>query len=284
MTKIDRTFCSTSWEELFPTAWASTISDHCPLMLQGDTSAHRFKGFKFEAYWLKLPGFQEVVKEAWEKPIQAMDSIRRLHIKLSRSAKALKKWEKSNVGNIKLQLSIIKEVIWQLDRAQERRDLSQLEVNFRTRIKEIYLGLLALEKVRARQRLKLSNINHGDANTKLFYLHANGRKRKKHIQLLHTAQGLAFSHEDKEKEISRHFKELLGTKYSRDITLKWEELEYPHFNLDGLDDEITKEEVKRTIANMPKENAPSLDGCIGAFYVRCWDIVTTTNRHYGNGA
>jgi hypothetical protein len=81
------------------------------------------------------------------------------------------------------------------------------------------LGLLALEKVRARQRSRISNIKHGDANTKLFYLWTNGRKRKKHIHLLHTAQGLAFSHEDKEKEILRYFKEFLGTKHSREITL-----------------------------------------------------------------
>jgi hypothetical protein len=189
-------------------------------------------------------------------------------MKLARMAKALKKWEKSNVGNIKMQLTIIKEVIWQLDRAQERRGLSQLEINFRGRLKEIYLGLLALEKTRARQRSRLSNIKHGDANTKLFYLRDNGRKRNKHIQLLHTAQGLAFSHEDKEKEISRHFNELLGTKHSRDITLNWDELGYPHLNLDGLEDGISGEEVKRAIADMPKENAPGPDGFIGAFYVR----------------
>jgi hypothetical protein len=77
MTRIDRVLCPTSWEELFPTvhlhAWASTILDHCPLILQGDTLARIFKGFRFEAYWLKLPGFQEVVKEAWEKPIQATE-------------------------------------------------------------------------------------------------------------------------------------------------------------------------------------------------------------------
>jgi hypothetical protein len=135
------------------------------------------------------------------------------------------------------------------------------------------LGLLALEKVRARQRSRISNIKHGDANTKLFYLWTNGRKRKKHIHLLHTAQGLAFSHEDKEKEILRYFKELLGTKHSREITLNWDELAYPHFNLDNLENEILSDEVKRAIADMPKENAPGPDRFIGAFYARCWDIV-----------
>jgi endonuclease/exonuclease/phosphatase family metal-dependent hydrolase len=37
MTRIDRCFCSTSWEKLFTTAhlqaWASTVSDHYPLIL-----------------------------------------------------------------------------------------------------------------------------------------------------------------------------------------------------------------------------------------------------------
>jgi hypothetical protein len=73
-----------------------------------------------------------------------------------------------------MQLVIIKELIWQLNQAQERRKLSQSEVAFRDRLKEIYLGLLALERVRARQRSRMTTIKYGDANTNLF-----GRKRKK---------------------------------------------------------------------------------------------------------
>jgi hypothetical protein len=92
--RIDRMFYSTTWEEMFPIAhlqaWASTISDHCPLILQGETEKLKFRGFRFEAYWLGLPGFKDVVKQAWDKPLQATDAIRRLHIKLARTAKALK--------------------------------------------------------------------------------------------------------------------------------------------------------------------------------------------------
>jgi exonuclease III len=47
MTRIDKIFCSISWEEIFPTAhlhaWASTLFDHCPLILQGDTSQGRLR-------------------------------------------------------------------------------------------------------------------------------------------------------------------------------------------------------------------------------------------------
>jgi hypothetical protein len=125
------------------------LSDHCPLILQGDTSVRKFKGFQFESYWLKLPSFQDVVKQAWDKPLVVADPIKRLHIKLARTAKTLKQWEKNNIGNIKMQLAIIRKVIWQLDQAQERRNLSQTEVAFMDMLKEIYLGLLALERVRA---------------------------------------------------------------------------------------------------------------------------------------
>jgi hypothetical protein len=70
--------------------------------------------------------------------------------------KALKNWEKNNIGNIKKQLAIIKEVVWQLDKAQERRPLSTIEIDFRNRIKEVYLGLLALEKNQGSSKVETS--------------------------------------------------------------------------------------------------------------------------------
>jgi hypothetical protein len=70
--------------------------------------------------------------------------------------KALKNWGKNNIGNIKKQLAIIKEVVWQLDKAQERRPLSTIEIDFRNRIKEVYLGLLALEKNQGSSKVETS--------------------------------------------------------------------------------------------------------------------------------
>jgi hypothetical protein len=233
----------------------------------------KFRGFLFEAYWLKMSGFQEVVQQAWSRPIQATDSIRRLHIKLARTVRALKNWEKNNIKNIKRQLALIKEVVWQLDQVQERRALTHSELGFWDRLKGIYLGLLAIEKVRARQRSWLTNIKHEDANSKLFYLRANGRKRKKHIQIFQTLHGLALSQEDKEKEVARHFESLLGTKHYWGIALNWSELGYPRFNLAELEVNIIAEDVKKAIADMPKENAPGPDGLICAFCTKYWDIV-----------
>jgi hypothetical protein len=48
MTRIDRAFFTTAWEEIFPSehlqAWPATVSDHCPL-LQRETESLKFKVF-----------------------------------------------------------------------------------------------------------------------------------------------------------------------------------------------------------------------------------------------
>jgi hypothetical protein len=177
------------------------------------------------------------------------------------------------IGNIKNKLSIAKETIWLLDQAQERRSLSNHEVEFRKRIKDIYLGLLEIEKIKAQRRARLTNVKFGDVISKLFFLRANGRKRNKHIQVLQIEQGLVFKHEDKEKEIEKHFDQVLGTKRARQASLNWEALNYPMFNLADLEADIMGDEVKAAIANILRENAPGPNGFIGAFYHKCWNIL-----------
>lgn len=94
MTKIDHMFASTDWLEIFPRthlqALASLGSDHCPLFLQGDMALQFYKGFIFESYWMNMPGFLEMVQEAWNTTVDTQDDILRLHVKLLRTAKALK--------------------------------------------------------------------------------------------------------------------------------------------------------------------------------------------------
>jgi hypothetical protein len=45
------------------------------------------------------------------------------------------------------------------------------------------------------------------------------------------------------------------------------------FNLSDLEVDITREEANRAISEMTKENAPRLDGFVGAFYSSCWAAV-----------
>ena len=115
MTKIDHIFASAEWLDIFPRtdlhALASLGSDHCPLLLQGDVVFDFYKGFRFEAFWTSCPGFSETVQEAWSKPVNTQDAILRVHVKLLRTAKALKKWRRRQFSGWRISWEILNIVL-----------------------------------------------------------------------------------------------------------------------------------------------------------------------------
>jgi hypothetical protein len=174
MTRIDRLFCSEGWDLSFPSAilqpLPSSLSDHAPLLLVGAAAIPRCRPFRFEAFWPRMEGFHEVVQEAWDMVVRSMDPLRRLHVKLERTAKALKCWHRAKFGDLKLQLAIAREVIGRLDVAQEARQLTMAERALRTSLRSKILGIASINKIRMRQKARLSSIRLGDANTLLFHI------------------------------------------------------------------------------------------------------------------
>jgi hypothetical protein len=69
---------------------------------------------------------------------------------MARLAKRLKKWRKEKIGNTRLQLAIAKEILLQLEMAQESRPLSIPELQLRKRLKARSTGLAVIEKSRIR--------------------------------------------------------------------------------------------------------------------------------------
>lgn len=112
------------------------------------------------------------------------DRIRRLHIKLSRTARALKKWSREQMGTLKKQSSIANEIILRLDQAQDQGQLTVEEFSLRRLAKHRVVGLATVRRTQLRQRSRLVGIRLGDANTRLFHLRANGRRRKNFIPAL----------------------------------------------------------------------------------------------------
>jgi hypothetical protein len=93
--------------------------------------ALHYRGFRFKAFWTKIDGFNEVVQQAWTSSVNSLDAILWLHVKMARTAKALKIWSRKTVGNFKVQLAIIQTVLTFLEKAQESRQLSGDELEFR---------------------------------------------------------------------------------------------------------------------------------------------------------
>lgn len=128
LVRLDRMLISVDWDEKFPHAHlrglGTDASDHCALLLQtnlGQTSKARFH---FEAFWPKFDDYEEVIQQAWQRPHTPTEPLARLDSMLCALVRELQRWSSSRIGEIKGQLLIARELIRQLDAAQERRQLS----------------------------------------------------------------------------------------------------------------------------------------------------------------
>lgn len=288
-TRIDRAFCSVDWDIMLPAsslqALSSTVSDHSPLLLVGAIAVNTYKGFRFESFWPKITGYSEVVQAAWDEPVHIFNPFLRLHIKLSRTAKAIKHWSKKTLGNNKLLLRAARQPIGIFDVVQEHRQLSTAEILLRRDLKARFLGLTAVEKLRAKQQSRLTNIRAAEASSKLFYLQANGRRRKNFIRQLHSPEGIMHTHEEKANCVLQHFSNRLGTQQHREVTLDWNQLNVASHDLQHLEEEFSEEELMAVVQDIAPDKAPGPNGFIGVFYKASWavvkgDILAAANYFY----
>jgi hypothetical protein len=139
-----------------------SVSDHCPMILSCSPTSRRYKGFRFESYWLQMPEFKEIVAQSWVRPVSASNKVRALHIKLSRLAKALKKWHRQRMAESRREEKQAQELVLRLDQTQDQLQLTETEFLACKEVKGKILALAAIRKIRIRQRSRLTWICAGD--------------------------------------------------------------------------------------------------------------------------
>lgn len=76
---------------------------------------------------MRIDGFEEAVKGAWDCQLPRADPCHVLDHKLRRTARALQSWSMKSIGSVRSQLFMARELIAQLDKAQEDRLLTDDE-------------------------------------------------------------------------------------------------------------------------------------------------------------
>jgi hypothetical protein len=133
--------------------------------------------FHFEAFWPKLEGFQEVVAAAWNSvpsPVGGCPFIT-LDNKFKTLARRLHGWNDKTVGHVTSQLGLAREVLHQLEIANDNRDLTMEENWLKNNLKKHALVLASLKHTIGRLRSRIDWLQDGDTNTKLFF----SRKRRR---------------------------------------------------------------------------------------------------------
>ena len=177
------------------------------------------------------------------------------------------------VGNANTKLHQARELLHQLDIAQDNRPLSDLEAWLRRRLKQHCLALASLQRTIARVRSSISCLQEGDANTAFFHAHARYRKRKNFIAKLQVDDNVFLSHEEKEQAVWDFYNGLLGTHAPQTTTIEQSALGLPSHDLSSLDLPFTEEEVWAAIKTLPSDKAPGPDGFTGRFYKECWPVI-----------
>lgn len=277
ITKINKVLMNADWEDFFRDAHlqalSSSASDHCPLLLACEAMVHRSRRFEFEAFWLHLEGFEEVVRSAWDVVPAGSNALSSLHFKLRATAMALKSWGERRISELRLQLAMAHEIILRLDGAMDLRLLSHEERSLRAALKGRCLALAALERIRLRQRARLRYLKHSGTASQFFYLKINARRRKKTIPVLQQGGVWGVTEEDKLAMAHDYFLEIMGSPSPPMVALDLGRLGLPTLDLSELEIEILEDEAKKVMLEMLSDRAPGPDGFGAAFYKRCWEIV-----------
>lgn len=277
LVRLDRMLCSLDWETLFPDCLLQSAStdgsDHCPLLLGLQDNKPGKRRFHFETFWTKLDGFMDTVAVAWSSVQTDNCPFNTLAKKFNATSRALQSWSQKRVGHVESQLGLTKEVLHQLEIAQDLRSLSTSEIWLRNNLKKHFLALSSLRRTIARSRSRIAWLADGDANTAMFHAHARYRKQKNFIGSLLDGDQLLSSHEDKERAVHQFYFDLIGTSFAREHTVNLDELNFTSFDLSGLENPFSEEEVWRTISHLPSDKAPGPDGFTGRFYKSCWSII-----------
>ncbi|XP_028074483.1 uncharacterized protein LOC114276846 [Camellia sinensis] len=122
--RIDRFLLDVKWLEKFSFKhWGlpTSISDHCPILIQEDGRDWGPKPFKFINAWLSHPSFISEVKKRWEKAqVQRWAGFRVIR-KLNLLRSHLRMWNKVVFGNIDTQLQKAEEELHEWDLKAESR-------------------------------------------------------------------------------------------------------------------------------------------------------------------
>ena len=70
--QLDQFFITPNWTSVFPNTLvlplARPSSDHVPCVVSVDTNIPKTHIFRFENYWIDLPGFMDCVRRSWSNP------------------------------------------------------------------------------------------------------------------------------------------------------------------------------------------------------------------------
>lgn len=142
------------------------------------------KPFRFELMCLEEKGIADLIQSWWSDfQIQGWAGYR-LACKLKHLKNKIKDWAKTNFGSVEASMADLLSSIKEIDSKEGLAPLSDDEISLRHNLKEKFICKAKEEKIKWRQRSRLSRLKEGDKNAKFFHSFASYRNRVNKISIL----------------------------------------------------------------------------------------------------
>jgi hypothetical protein len=187
--------------------------------------------------------------------------------------RVLKAWQ-SQISSLKANIANVKSILLFLGILKEFKDLTVLEFNFRTVLREKYVSLLHQQQVYWKQRGTIKWVKFGDEGSKFFHANATIEHRRNLISSLKDpSSSVHYNHQTKVNILWEAFKERLGTSDSLEMMFNLEQLLSRADDLDWLSDPFYLEEIDAVVASLPSDKSPGPDGFNTDFVKKCWPLI-----------
>ena len=182
---LDRVFLCSRWDSLFPRAILRALaivgSDHSPLILDDGTRSVSFPRFQFDASWLLVEGFANLIAQKISSFLSSnrrsfglMDDWHQFSFSLRRFIRGRSKNHFAESWRDKVRLYA---QIGALDARVDDMGLSPAEWQIRYGLEEALLDIHRQEELYWKERGTINWTLNGDLPTTYFFAIANGRRR-----------------------------------------------------------------------------------------------------------
>lgn len=272
--RLDRFLFCMGWDETFKNISQRLLpritSDHCPVVLECGNWENKRSNFKFENWWLKVEGFNELIHGWWnEIEVEGCPDYK-LSFKLRVMKQKLKEWSKNTFGELINKKNNLLEELAEIDLAQESRDLSVDEMMVRATIIVELEELAKNEESRWRQNSRVLWLKQGDNNTKYFQRMATAHKKYNTIDRLNV-RGKETKEPGEIKEAMIEFYKKLYCE-PEDWRPTFQLLDCPTISQEEqewLQRPFTEVEVLSSLKLCDGDKAPGPDGFTMSFFKAC---------------
>ncbi|RVW24274.1 putative WD repeat-containing protein C2A9.03 [Vitis vinifera] len=275
--RLDRFLVSSSWLDLFSgvtqVRLSRPISDHFPIVLEGGGIRRGPTLFRFENMWLKVEGFQDMVRSWWQGIDVRGSASYRLAFKIKEIKKKLKVWNKEVFGRLETNKASALDQVDFWDRVESERNLTVEEAELKKDAKDSFKKWVLLEEAHWRQHSREIWLREGDRNTGFFHRMASAHRRNNVMGKIKVNGEWLVEEQEVREGVVNSFQQLLSEDmvWQADIgniqvgcisQQEAESLEVPFVEI----------EIHSALMEMNGDKAPGPDGFTVAFWQNVWDF------------